>query len=1158
MKKTIINKLSAVTVAGAIILQILPTVFSQEFKQGRIVEDDFNTFTEYTSSKDSQNNTILPDGWKISSDGQSSNSFTAYKDSSKTKTNAFSLGWLAKPVYSFSEVIQSGKLRVSFDVKTSNNSAETTSTPSLWIRSHTLDIDTTHNVEDYYYHLDQNGTEKDSQKYVVGEKMSTLLRVTKNNLYHYSLGSGHGTSTSAVTEEKISVSDGTQKGKGMVGDGDWHKVSALFDFDLKTASLSYDGISIYNDVTIPGTGGMKDIFLLSGSNGLVAVDNWYVNHYFDEAEGGAFVEDEYDTASKSLTLSFSENVTRDLTKDDFDIINTDGTKAEIKEITNYSNSTVKLEFGDLQDGVYTVACKEGFLSDGQKCKNTVSFSISENIHNAEDKKYFINESFESYTGGMPEGWYSLTDEIEEAKLTASSYNGGKALKISSNNPIAYEFDGALMNGIYNIEFDVKNTSGWYMHLLDSAMTDENWCKDNSTDWVYQEDYNRLYDEYKASCGASYTDAGWDSYIADTLQDSIRENALKQTKKNTVVMGRDGDEFKWNKGRKPNLADASELQATPTAEWTSVKITLDFNNGSYYYKIGGNEEQKVTFASLKTAIDGSVDQSGTLRYDRIALVNHETKLREFVHGVGGIAFTSVGNGTLEIDNVKVYGNDYYNFYEDFNTVQSNGIIRRTVQPGWYNILMEGYGKYGYTDVNSTSARNIGIGNIDATGGNTSDALDGTAAELISTDGPIVGLFEKPIKLGKKFTIELDWRNKGSNKLYLGIVNKANMYPRAENTKTTSRTATGEVPTCTDDVYKYSIILRACPFGFSYFAPHDYKSLSTREADITPKKMLDAVEVGVWHLKYNVKTSSTGFEYQLDVTSKDGTQSYSTDWVKQDKTFTYTMDDIVGITFGGRNSYIDNIKVYEARNVAVMAYNAVYPDEEAKLSDTVKNTAKGINIELSTELLNTDGISVKYSDGVDILYEKELLADKKTVKLIFKEALKSGKTLTVSIDDNTKPLDKEYSVNETSKEFSVIKENEGIHITKFRLYEKLGGNQLYFNYHAEDRPNDLRTIPEGYYPVIAESLTKKNLNNVKLEIEGYNYGDTTDLSAMLLGYDSVSSILHQRVTENITVEKGAFELSINLGALTNQEIKRIKAFLWDKSTYAPKTEELNYAY
>lgn len=192
MKKLRIKEMSSIALVCTMMIGMLPTAFAQKFEQGRVVEDDFNTFTEYTASKDSQNNIILPSGWKLSSDGKSSASFTAYKDTEETNTNAFSFGWLGKPVYSFSEVIKSGKLRVSFDVKTSANLETVTSTPSLWVRSHTLDIDTTHNVEDYYYHLDSSGNEKDSQKYVVGEKMSTFFRLQKNNLRHYSLNSGKG------------------------------------------------------------------------------------------------------------------------------------------------------------------------------------------------------------------------------------------------------------------------------------------------------------------------------------------------------------------------------------------------------------------------------------------------------------------------------------------------------------------------------------------------------------------------------------------------------------------------------------------------------------------------------------------------------------------------------------------------------------------------------------------------------------------------------------------------------------------------------------------------------------------------------------------------------------------------------------------------------
>lgn len=1165
MNKKNIKKVSSLTVAGVMALQILPGIVSaKNYKQNRVVIDSFNSFTTYIESKDSQDNVIMPDGFKVSTDGKSSASFGAYKDS-ESGNNAFSLGWLAKAVYSFPEAITTGKLRVTFDVLTNANNPETTSTPNLWVRSHYLDIDTTQNVEDYYYHLDSNGNEKDSKTYVVGEKMMTLFRVGKNNLYHYGLGTGHGNPVSAVADGRVSVSDGSVKGKGMVGDGAWHKADILIDFDQKVATFKYDGIEVYKDITIPGTGGMKDVFLLSDSNGVVAVDNWYINHYFDESDNKGLMEGTYNAEDESMTLVFSEFLSRDLSADDFIILNADGENVIPDSVNNYTNSSVKLNFKDLSGGVYTIKCKNNIFYNQTKPENSINFAVNKFVDVANDKKYFINEDFEGYGGGMPVDWYSLTDEIPVASLEKSEHDGGNALKIDSQNPIAYGFKDSLMNGIYHIEFDVKNGNGWYMHLLDTAMTDSKWCKDNESQWIYQEDYNRLYEEYKAAQGIGYTDAGWDAYIKDSTQDALRKSMLQATKKKTVVLGQEGSSIKYNKGRASNLANATELKATGSDKWTKVLITLDFNNGSYYYKIGNGETEKATFASLSMATDGSVDQSGTLRYDRIALVNHETLLREFVHGVGGIGFTALGDKPLEIDNVKVYSDNSYNFYEDFNTVQSNGIIRRTVQPGWYNLQFEGYGKYGYSDVASGSNRNIGIGNIDCVFAGNANSIDGTASELLYTQGPIVGLFETPIKLGSEFAIELDWRNFGTNTLYVGIVDDANTYSRAKNTKTakTGHPATGEIPTGADALYNYYAILRACKFGFSYWEPHEYRSLSTSEATVKAQKLLDAVGVGVWHLKYNVKTNSTGFLYQLTVTSQDGKTSYTSEWVEQPKMFTYTMNDIVGIALGGSNSFVDNIKVYEVNPCEqpfVITYSATYPEGESVLDNTISACAQSVNIQLSAPVDSTDGICVKYSDGEPVLCDLELVNNNKTVKVNFTKALTAGKTITIGISQFTKITGAKYSggIKTTSKSFEVLESNGKLDISEFRLYEKIGGNQLYFNYHATDRPDDLRVIQEGWYPVLAEELTKKEPENMKVVIKGYNYGEAVDLLAMLAGYDSNSTTLKQRVTEKITVDKGAFEAEIDIKQLTDKEITRIKAFLWDQNTYGPRAEDLDYNY
>ena len=234
--------------------------------------------------------------------------------------------------------------------------------------------------------------------------------------------------------------------------------------------------------------------------------------------------------------------------------------------------------------------------------------------------------------------------------------------------------------------------------------------------------------------------------------------------------------------------------------------------------------------------------------------------------------------------------------------------------------------------------------------------------------------------------------------------------------------------------------------------------------------------------------TGFSYQLTVTSQDGKTSYTSEWVNQPKMFTYTMNDIVGIALGGANSYVDNIKVYEANPYEepfVTSIAAIYPDGEVVLDNTISNSAQSVNIELSAPVDSTDGFSVKYADGEEVSCELELINNNKTVKVNFTDALKAGKTVTFGISQFAKITNAKYSggIKTTSESFEVSDSSGKLVIDEFRLHEKLGGNQLYFNYHATDRPDDLRTIPEGWYPVLAENLTKKDPDNLKLVIKGY---------------------------------------------------------------------------
>lgn len=1156
MKKT--KKLVALAIIFAMILQMI-VVGAQPFKQGRIV-DTFETFSLYSTNDE------IPKGWsKIANNNGSDFGLGvrwAPKNDEPTIDGAVLIAGGSGFAYPFSETIKTGYLRVSFDMKRQRDTSVTL-------------------MAGY-----ADGTQPNNVKNPLGDFPANANWRTEQPL----LGVDSSSYTNKISSETI---------QGTV-DEKWHKYEACIDIATGNVQLYIDGKLKGDTVSENLKKGVKYLAFYSAYgdqywlNGFY-LDNWYVKHYLTSEEmdidtpkmkimGSSTVSSD----GGKLELAFSDAFIDDdvMLEEDFEI--TGASEIAVSSVlSKKENSVATLTLQEkngnaITPGRYTLKVVDNcwtsyeVLSSKKTPINTVEFDVT-GVINYDAPKYYMNENFDGYVGGVPADWRTLIDSLtpeQEAALTRSNHDGnGFALKISQENglsSLAYDFKYPLLTGKYNIEFDIKNSgSGWYMHLLDAAMTKYN--TDGNIKYIYsniptsisnRNDYQDIYNAYKSEMGSDFTETAWKAYIAGEESRNIRWDKWRTNVYETVVLGQKNPTGKagataWRAASVNGDSDANVALSNGVSSdvWTKVNVTLDLEANNMKVRIGDGEEKTV---DLKD------------RFNRVILVDKDTLYREFAHGIGGIAFSNSAGGSLELDNIKVSSENSYNTYDaiDYTTDKDLKPI------SWYNITRNGDGTYGNqklannelttltdtaTDVNRglTKAAGTWVGNSVMTHKNYGNSILGH-------------LFSTPVKGGTPFAIELDVKIPDGTVWTMGLMTETDSQSRGINGFSQKYPATGESKSNEADDWKSylntGILQKRDPKatdtdtknGFGFKDLHSAvnskiteiecvdKVWYTLKLEVIPKRLSGSnTIVGC---KLTVKDRNTGV--QVGVAEKEIT-AYAVDLMTE---------DIVGINFketAGIDVTINNLKVYELTQPAVAEIVAIkaidYNDNETELDAEITGKTKAIKVDFSIPLSdaagNTDkNIVLKYENGTDVRCTKTVSSDRKSVMLELNEIPDTDKNVMLSVSKNTEFEKASYmtDVPTISKTFVYKASNGKIAITDFRAYE-----------YYEDLTNDTNTVSGGWYPVTAESLIGKDLTKIKFKIKGYNIGNAQDIFVAIAGYNTNYKSMKDVNTSKLSIDKGVFEREIELGEF-NGSVDELRGFLWCAESFAPLSDKLEYQY
>ena len=112
---------------------------------------------------------------------------------------------------------------------------------------------------------------------------------------------------------------------------------------------------------------------------------------------------------------------------------------------------------------------KGAISE-KAVENTAKFTVA-GATIGDSTRYYINENFNTYKGGMPADFEKLST-VTASELTADAVeSGNNALTLggTEDKALAYEFNNSIYSGKFTVEFDVKHSgAGWTLGLMDKS------------------------------------------------------------------------------------------------------------------------------------------------------------------------------------------------------------------------------------------------------------------------------------------------------------------------------------------------------------------------------------------------------------------------------------------------------------------------------------------------------------------------------------------------------------------------------------------------------------------------------------------------------------------------------------------------------------------
>ena len=1192
-----VRRILAVGMAVGMLVTALPSVSAAQYTAPDTVVDYFSTFHGYEQTGGSLDagyfkDAKLPQGWSEAS--WSPNKAWMISGYSDTETGSNIIKTKdSNIIYKLDEPVKSGKLHVSFDLKTESNAA-------------------TVNIGGYNTSVNDNPNDCWSATgnfYTYSYFLKTKVEDNKGYIYMPSAASNvNGALESSVKEN----------------DGKWHKYYVFINFDVTNDDNSYGKMSVYQDgislgevpMTAPYAkteNGLKSIFIQTGwgTNDRGYFDNFYIHNIKsdDNFEAPRIALDYANSGVLSnggtIDVVFSETVdAEEFMPIQFDVKNVaTGKKVDVVSVSNISGTSgARISLPPLETGEYEVSVKpliKGAISE-KAVENTAKFMIA-GATIGDSTRYYINENFNTYKGGMPADFEKLST-VTASELTADAVeSGNNALTLggSDDKALSYEFNNSIYSGKFTVEFDVKHSgAGWTLGLMDKSdyfsdseyitLADYNQEMNNVTYsyWNTEKTAGNITDDWGTWANAKTLDPTgtltnkeyyFNQWTKEQHDSEGTENPQRmwlykrigafnnRRVKNTLVgnmMSGDTDRTKLSTAKvRSNEGDtALDGVTVPANEWTKVKAVVDLDAGKYYFYV--NDSTDPVAVEYKTATDGNYD---TARFARTYLRDTDGNYK-ILGGIAGLRLQKYGDGTVEFDNVKVYTDKSYNDYLDFNTASTNG----STQPGWYSNNATTWSNMQYFGHNGENYR------LSTNGANSAADPSDKAIKFNRGWTYYTHPFAVPVKAAQAFTVEFDLFAEDNTRWVMNLLDERYMTRNVDNTATTGTVFNGEKGTAgtqekhtmeqngiLTNVYGSTSTVGFATVAGTSFTPQYAQNF--KEANIT-------YNTNKWqHIKLEfVPASNEEMTLVLSVTCDGETKTSGKQWLKYSwyesgKARMYKYDTI-GLAFlipgeSGKGISVDNIKVTETETASKAAVTSITTaDEKGEQIDLADKVYKvgdvisDINVEFSAPLNNSDAITLYYpqdENGAAPRYTVTMSGDKKSATVKLTEC-DMNKNVTLCISNKANMGSTNLTAPDTaSATFGVVQAEDKLVIEDFRLYEHIDG-RTFNNYSCEGI----------WVPVTADKLDGdkyKTFNGLKIVAKGYNTGSPKNvlmMSGIYNNTDAVKDLLSASEIENKEVPTGRFDNVEYTIESTDTDANLMKCFIWDANNLKPLWNKLEY--
>ena len=850
----------------------------------------------------------------------------------------------------------------------------------------------------------------------------------------------------------------------------------------------------------------------------------------------------------------------------------------------------RLKLPNLEQGTYEVIVNstvKGSIS-GKTVSNTVTFEVEGGTSIGEGARYYINESFDGYKGGMPADFdaaqYADYSKEYAAALTQTEHeNNGKAIKLGGENDtrsLEYQFSNKIYGGKMTVEFDVKHSNGgWAVGLMSAGDFDKD------TDYVEINRYNQLEQNRAYAYWKEQYDNGtitdeWNVWQKTDARKSVfttwqTENPdswlnLKKTeitnrKNKNFLIGNTNTENVtevYSAKSKSNVGtDILSGASIPANAWMHVKAVIDIDAGTGSFYLGeSTTPYTITFTQPSSANNTYKDA----RFARDEFTNTSNTAKapnKIVEGLMGIRLQKTAGSEVEFDNVKVYTEKSYNDFQNFD-----GKVAGTAVPGWYFAGTKNSCNYMYDAHRPESKISVVSGK---TGKNGDLALK---LNNDTTSRYYIHPFEVPVKAATPFTVEFDVKNDetANAKWMFALMEEAYMHQTGANTKKADGDAgiaeNGEVGIATDaqaflrrnilSNFVYNSTDTTYAYGKMGYIPQAYANNYTNMKTDTGLTL----ENGKWnHVKVLIEpvSSSYGADMTVTVTNESGVSQTSNKLRLHTRGSRFYDFDTYGCGFYTNGCTIDNLKVSqvaEEYKTIVTSINTIDVNgNAAELDGTIGTNELQLEVNLSSAVKSTNDIVVYYpemAEGQKPTYTVETQDYGKKV-LITLTDFEVGENITIYVSNKADIGTTYISKPSTTAATFKIEQSEGeLKVTDFRLYEYVEGRSYVSG-------SKTLSCEGAWVPVTNEMLRNHtDFNNLKLIAKGYNTGSETEVLMIAGFYENGEKVRFDTCgMDKKTIYQGTFSEEY---LIENQETTgdKLKIFIWNTENIEPLADSLEY--